>query len=197
MYATRDYAHSSALKGSTDVQSNVVRTHLYLPGKHERTLQTAGVMPGLYVEGESKDLGEEVFDGPARDGCGDINVTSFERGRMNCGSPLGSPCFNYSRCTFHEHEIGPKVYVYDDHCSLRPSNELPLLGESGGWLKIDSLFRRAAYEMGILAETYESACFFIHVHKSTRRDEEPCATSAPLWNDGVNHVMVYFSDDGR
>lgn len=57
-----------------------------------------------------------------------------------------------------------------------------------GWV-----FRNAAREAGVLAPTYDSACVFMHV----TRGNERCAVKTPLWNDGVNHVMVDFGDSGR
>lgn len=57
-----------------------------------------------------------------------------------------------------------------------------------GWV-----FRNAAREAGVLADSYETACVFMHVNMV---NEESCVTRAPLWNNGVNHVMVDFSDWG-
>lgn len=58
-----------------------------------------------------------------------------------------------------------------------------------------SYWREAARDAGLLAETYESACLFIHVNNHAHN--EPCATSAPLWNDGANHIMMEFTDWSR
>lgn len=57
-----------------------------------------------------------------------------------------------------------------------------------GWV-----FRNAAREAGVLADSYESACVIMHVN---RVKGEPCATRSPLWNNGVNHIMVDFGDWG-
>ena len=67
-----------------------------------------------------------------------------------------------------------------------------------GWV-----FRDAAREAGILAESYESACVFMHVtaagkkFTNEQRQWHECPVRSPLWNDGTNHVMVDFGDDGR
>jgi len=58
-----------------------------------------------------------------------------------------------------------------------------------GWV-----FRNAAREAGVLAPTYESACIFMHV---SRGGSERCAVDSHLWNNGANHVMVDFGDNGR
>eukprot|EP00903_Cladosiphon_okamuranus_P016254 g14992.t1 len=59
-----------------------------------------------------------------------------------------------------------------------------------GWV-----FREAAREAGILAESYESACMIMHV--SSQEHQRECALRSPLWNNGTNHVMVDFGDKGR
>ena len=67
-----------------------------------------------------------------------------------------------------------------------------------GWV-----FRNAAQEAGLLAESYESACVFIHVNAAgripngTKRSWKDCPVRSPLWNDGANHVMIDFGDMGR
>ena len=54
---------------------------------------------------------------------------------------------------------------------------------------------KAVSEAGLLAETYDSACIFIHVNNGYA--SMPCATESRLWNDGVNHLMVDFPDITR
>lgn len=60
-----------------------------------------------------------------------------------------------------------------------------------GWV-----FRNAAREAGVLADSYESACVIMHVSRAGRGSHD-CALRSPLWNDGVNHVVVNFGDTGR
>eukprot|EP00903_Cladosiphon_okamuranus_P018061 g16622.t1 len=100
---------------------------------------------------------------------------------MNCGSPLSLPCFDFTRC-----RNGITVYVYDQECSLADSNHI----ESHGF---DTIIRRAAKEARVLADTYESACFFINADGK----DPQCATTAPLWNEGRNHVMFDIFDQSR
>lgn len=47
------------------------------------------------------------------------------------------------------------------------------------------------WKAGMLANTYEEACLFIHVN--THNHDEPCATRAPMWNGGVNNIMMEFT----
>lgn len=67
-----------------------------------------------------------------------------------------------------------------------------------GWV-----VRNAAREAGVMAESYESACVFIHVTGAGKfltdeqRQWSRCPVRSPLWNNGTNHVMVDFGDDGR
>lgn len=70
-----------------------------------------------------------------------------------------------------------------------------MLKESNQNRKPSPIWRDAANEMGVLAETYESACMFIHVNN--RVDREPCAVDTPLWNYGANHFMIDLTDSGR
>lgn len=58
-----------------------------------------------------------------------------------------------------------------------------------------SHWREAAKEAGLLAETYEEACLFIHVNAHAHN--QPCATVSPLWNEGKNHMMMEFTDWSR
>lgn len=60
---------------------------------------------------------------------------------------------------------------------------------------LSSFWRVAARDAGLLAETYESSCAFIHVNN--RVDQEPCAAETPLWRNGANHLMVDLTDSTR
>lgn len=67
-----------------------------------------------------------------------------------------------------------------------------------GWVFLD-----AAQEAGVLAESYEKRVHAYARHradKKTQRHAEGmalgCPVRSPLWNDGVNHVMIDFGDDG-
>ncbi|CAM9569737.1 unnamed protein product, partial [Ectocarpus sp. 13 AM-2016] len=114
--------------------------------------------------------------------CSSFDLVSFGKAK-HCGSPWSAPCFDFSRC--HDHK---GIYVYDEKCTLADSSRIPC-GE-GSYC----LLRRTAQQAGMLAESYEDACMFImqnHVRKVS------CATSAPLWNDGVNHVMFDITDPSR
>lgn len=140
----------------------------------------------------------------------DFSVDKFE---TTCGAPLSSPCFDFSRCDLSplDHDSsentgggGPKIYVYDHGCSLSDSASISLDGREDGGPALESeklyahelswVFRNAAAERGVLAETYDSACAFIHVSWG---EKEPCAVKQPLWHHGSNHVMVNFGDKGR
>lgn len=124
-----------------------------------------------------------------------IDVSVFEKGK-ECGSPLSSPCFDYSRCRLPPEGPGPTIYVYDFNCTLLDSDQQPTTRKNQDDHHISSYWRKAARKAGVLAETYESACIFLHANDA-RDPQEPCATKAPLWNDGVNHVMVDFTDNTR
>lgn len=132
---------------------------------------------------------------------GKFTRAMFDKGRA-CGAPFSLPCFNYSRCAMPSPnsgtsvasggEIGgPKIYVYDFGCSLSDSDSPSYRDQEEGVVRT---FQNAAREAGVLAATYESACVFLHV---SRADSNPCAVKAPLWNSGVNHLMVNFGDQGR
>eukprot|EP00752_Nemacystus_decipiens_P004770 g4341.t1 len=121
---------------------------------------------------------------PRTNRCSDFDLSPFIDNAINCGSPLSSPCFNFSRCSDN-----PSVYVYDEECSLADSSQI-IEDEDG----LQAGFRRRAKDEGILAETYESACFFV---SATTKEEPQCATAAPLWDEGRNHVMVDMHDESR
>lgn len=165
---------------------------------------------------------------PVRTETNRCSDSEFDTGMYNrqCGSPLSSPCFNFSRCavmptaqdefatfatasssaltTGDDTASGVKIYVFDNECSLANSDSISsdARDEGGEALRAEALykhnlswiFRNAAREAGVLAATYESACIFIHVGWA---ESEPCPVNAPLWNDGSNHVMVNFGDNGR
>eukprot|EP00752_Nemacystus_decipiens_P003214 g2975.t1 len=138
----------------------------------------------------------------------EFTTSTFDKGRT-CGSPLSLPCFNYSRCAMpspnsRDSAAGsavssaglgevssPKIYVYDADCSLSDSDSPSYNGQEEGLIHS---FQNAAREAGVLAATYGSACVFVHV---SRADNKPCAVGTPLWNSGMNHMMVNFGDQGR
>lgn len=93
----------------------------------------------------------------------------------------------HQRRTVSIGSVGAWLYVCGAQCSLADSSAIPFHGQQSIW-------REAAREAGVLAERYESACLFIMVdHKR----QAPCATNAPLWNNGVNHIMIDFNDYSR
>ncbi|CAM9951998.1 unnamed protein product, partial [Ectocarpus fasciculatus] len=117
---------------------------------------------------------------------------------MACGAPLAEPCFDHSRCRRRRrpHDTAPpsqpSIYVFDATCSLADSSALPPSNES---LMLSHTWREAARDAGVLSETYEDACLFLHVNK--RLDHMPCPAEKPLWNGGKNHVMVDLTDRTR
>lgn len=131
--------------------------------------------------------------------CADLDMALFDKA-MVCGSPLSYPCFEHFRCTqWGESGPGTGMYVYDSECSLADSELLSvdgrtMDGERLGPHDVAWFWRRALKDEGLLAETYESACMFIHV---SWVGVKPCAVEAPLWNGGANHVMVDLSDKSR
>ncbi|CAM9123044.1 unnamed protein product [Ectocarpus sp. 13 AM-2016] len=112
--------------------------------------------------------------------CSSFDLASFGKAK-HCGSPWSAPCFDYSRCRDNK-----SIYVYDENCTLADSSKI-----TEG---MSFHLRRAAQEAGMLAESYQDACMFIMQNKFR---EVSCATSAPLWNDGVNHVMFDITDPSR
>lgn len=44
--------------------------------------------------------------------CSDFDMSNFTEHAMSCGSPLSSPCFDFSRC-----RDSPTVYIYDSEVS--------------------------------------------------------------------------------
>lgn len=131
--------------------------------------------------------------GGGSDRCVGINMSALAKG-MACGAPLGTPCFDRSRCraATGTNGLGPSIYVYDATCSLANSSQLPPSDES---LQLSHTWREVVREAGLLAERYEDACLFVHVNKLL--DRPPCATERPLWNGGMNHVMVDLTDRTR
>lgn len=134
---------------------------------------------------------------PESNRCSDVDQTLFTKG-MECGPPLSLPCFDHNRCSSLENT---GIYVFDEDCSLSTTSDL-LAGPDGQ--KVAGIrmnrdhvaweLRNAAKEAGILAETYETACIFIHIDVGR---EWPCAVDQPLWNGGSNHLMLDMTDDGR
>lgn len=111
---------------------------------------------------------------------------------MACGAPLGEPCFDHGRCRPPASGgPGPSIYVFDATCSLANSSALPPSRES---LMLSHTWREMARAAGVLSESYNDACLFLHVNK---RLTTPCPAESPLWNRGRNHVMVDFTDRTR
>lgn len=129
--------------------------------------------------------------------CSEIDLSVFAPGKA-CGLPLSAPCFDSTRCSGALSSLPrPTMYVYDNRCSLANSS---LLGNATTYHEDErdmsgAIWRTAAANAGLLAETYESACLFVHVNE--RVDHEPCASRAPLWNEGSNHLMVDLTDFSR
>ncbi|CAM9896538.1 unnamed protein product, partial [Ectocarpus fasciculatus] len=120
--------------------------------------------------------------------CSNLNASSFANGSV-CGPPLAQPCFDHSRCGSTSL---PKIYVYDQECSLADSSGLRINDHTNlDKQHKEPYWREAVWRAGLLANTYEEACLFIHVN--THNHDEPCATRAPLWNEGVNHIMMEFT----
>lgn len=93
---------------------------------------------------------------------------------------------------------GRSVYVFDEECSLEDSSLLEMAEEVADVRRLSPIFREAANELGVLAESYDEACVFIHVNNINERfDQHPCAVNTTHWNNGVNHLMVDFSDNSR
>lgn len=141
---------------------------------------------------------EPIWSGvghPTTNACRDVDMSLFEKGLM-CGPPLSQPCFDFGRCA------AESVYIYDSECSLLDSSTLL---EQDGSQQVDShhmnhhylewLLRNEAKDAGLLAETYDSACLYVHVGKGG--SEEACAVRSPQWNEGSHHLMVDMSDVGR
>lgn len=163
---------------------------------------SAGDVPTEHMDLSQKDKerAKERFRGPGShetNRCSDLDMALFDKGKV-CGSPLSHPCFDYSRCDSGPGGNGSGMYVYDSTCTLADSDQLSFDGRLNG-VKLDHheagwVWRSALRDTGLLAETYESACLFIHV---STKGSKPCPPTAPLWNGGVNHVMVDFSDENR
>ncbi|CAM9666002.1 unnamed protein product, partial [Ectocarpus sp. 12 AP-2014] len=80
-------------------------------------------------------------------------------------------------------------------CTLADSSKISCGQEGSG-----CILRRAVRKAGLLAESYEDACMFIMVSGEFSKNhvrQISCATSAPLWNDGVNHMMFDLTDPSR
>ncbi|CAN0136402.1 unnamed protein product [Pylaiella littoralis] len=142
---------------------------------------------------------------PETNRCTDVDMSVFSNG-ITCGSPLSEPCFDFGRC-----ESGSGIYVHAANCSLWDTSALLAFDKTveadGGTLKrrpkfeyddyIASLLRDEAKKAGSLAQTYESACMFVHAISSANQGYTLCAVEKPLWNDGANHVLIDLSDKGR
>lgn len=130
--------------------------------------------------------------------CARVNMSHVEKGNI-CGPPFGVPCFDYGRCRpTSEGGTGVSIYVYDEECTLEDSSLLETASEVENARMLSPIFREAAKELGLLAESYETACIFIHVNNAIKlRDNTPCAVNTPLWRNGANHLMVDLSDNSR
>lgn len=125
--------------------------------------------------------------------CSSINMTLLAPGMAACGAPLSAPCFDHDRCRpLAAGGPGPSIYVFDATCSLANSSALPPSNESP---MLSHTWREMAKDAGVLSETYEDACLFLHVNK--RLDSVPCPAGKPLWRGGKNHVMVDLTDRTR
>lgn len=189
----------SACNAESEDRASVLK-EAAIPGEwrgssHSRPLESGGSRarakraledgaPGLDIGG----VGDVLTNS-----CSDIDMRIFDNAKR-CGIPLSMPCFDYSRCHLDE-DGGPKIYVYDYDCSLDPSDKLEISSKVENNRNPSPVFRYVAREMGVLADTYGSACLFIHVNN--RVDENPCASSASLWNHGANHLMIDYTDTSR
>lgn len=141
-------------------------------------------------------LSNSGIGNPVRNSCSEIDLSIVEPGRV-CGSPLGQPCFDFSRCRpVSQGGLGPTIYVYDHDCTLKDSSELEFAREVDDGHFLSPIWRDAARDVGVLAEKYETACAFIEVNMRRAKDP-PCATRSPLWNNGVNHLIMDFTDTSR
>ncbi|CAN0320203.1 unnamed protein product, partial [Pylaiella littoralis] len=126
--------------------------------------------------------------------CHDVKMSVFAKG-VDCGAPLSEPCFDFERCP----NGSAGIYVYDGNCSLADSSALlePQEKTQTRWERkcddLDIILRNEAENVGLLAQTYESACLFV---AATTRFTS-CAVGQPLWNGGSNHLLVDLSDRGR
>lgn len=149
------------------------------------TISMGRVVPHMDLEGVGN---------PTTNSCSDLDMGLYDMG-MTCGPPLNTPCFDYSRCQSLSESVGPKIYIYDHECSLNSSSSLDMAPAVKKRHLLDPVFRYAAKELGLLAESYESACLLVHVNN--RPGPQPCASSTPLWSNGANHMMIDFTDDTR
>ncbi|CAM9341025.1 unnamed protein product [Ectocarpus sp. 4 AP-2014] len=162
--------------------------------QHGRLLQTGSSAspPSLAVEGADTWVGR-----PQANRCSDLDQSVFSTG-MQCGPPLSPPCFqSYST----ECLSNGGIYVFDGECSLQDSSELLAADQEYevsrtrvGDQDAAVALRNETAQLGMLADTYASACMFVHVGKGLKR---PCAVNQPRWNDGANHLLVDMYDKGR
>lgn len=93
-------------------------------------------------------------------------------------------------------DVAPIPSALSDSSEMLAADGTAVGEEDGDPHFIGWVFRNAAREAGALAESYEGACVIMHVSRGGRGTHD-CALRSPLWNDGVNHVMVDFGDTGR
>lgn len=149
--------------------------------------------------GEDEEWSRIETDGvghPISNRCADLDLSLFDPGK-SCGFPLSAPCFNFTRCQPAPDGTGFTIYVYDNACTLDDSDELPTTDAVGDEETLNSVFREAARMEGLLADTYESACVFVHARNVANHRLALCAPKAPLWNNGANHLMVDLTDFTR
>ncbi|CAM9719158.1 unnamed protein product, partial [Ectocarpus fasciculatus] len=148
--------------------------------------------PSLALDGAAAGVGR-----PETNRCSDLDQAIFSTG-MQCGPPLSPPCFQFNSA---ECSGDAGIYVFDSECSLRETSELRAPDEGREVSRarmnhhyIEWVLRNEAEQMGMLAETYESACMFVHVSPGSNK---PCAVDQPRWNGGANHLLVDMADKGR
>lgn len=175
--------HKSDSVEEKGVSRYVAATRTLRLGRIERSLREG--LPTLDTEGVG-DVGS--------DRCSGLDLAALDKGK-GCGPPLSMPCFDHGRCEPNPDGTGPKVYVYDDDCSLSPSFEMEMSTVVENDRALTPVLRGVANQLGLLADSYESACIFIHVNIYSGRGS--CALSSPLWNEGRNHLMIDLSDWSR
>lgn len=119
---------------------------------------------------------------------------------MKHGSPLASHVDGLAECvdvvSCFLLGTSPAPSALSDSSEMLAADGTGLGDEKDDPHYIGWVFRNAAREAGVLAASYESACMIMHVSRGGRGASD-CALRSPLWNDGVNHVMVDFGDEGR
>ncbi|CAM9868803.1 unnamed protein product [Ectocarpus sp. 12 AP-2014] len=162
-------------------------------GRYSSPLETSESPPSIALDdGAAAEVGQRETNR-----CSDLDQSVFSTG-MQCGPPLSPPCFQFNST---ECLGNAGIYVFDSECSLLETSELrvPDEGQKVSWAWMDHhyvewVLRNEAEQLGMLAETYESACILVHVSPGSTK---PCAVDQPRWNGGANHLLVDMSDKGR